>query len=130
MKYFDFVVQFPGGKSDHFPGSTSHFSYISGKIRSLSGDKALISLWKLTTNWWIRPAAGCQNIYFEKVLESHASSRNTKNYVFECFHMLHQGTTTQNFQTAEDRVLVSSVTLFGMITRNKKWAEVRTGGSR
>ena len=36
-----------GGRSDHFPGSTQHFSHIFGQIWSLSEDGALMTSAKL-----------------------------------------------------------------------------------
>ena len=43
MEYFDSGIHLPGGRSDHFPGSTTHFSYISGKISSFSVDGAILN---------------------------------------------------------------------------------------
>ena len=51
--YFGFRIHLPGGRSDHFPGSTPRFSYTSGKIMSLSRDRAVESSEKLL-NWWLQ----------------------------------------------------------------------------
>ena len=51
---------------------------------------------------------------------------NLKDHVSGWFETFHPGTTSQNFRTTEDRDLVSSAKLFGMISWVNKSFDVRS----